>query len=231
MIDIVNIPLAKMVMMNSAVAPVLEKYQLDFCCRGKQSLVAAMSGRQEEMEALTMELQDVFNNNDDKAVDFDKYSLSDLTDHIINVHHRYVREHSPVILNHLEKVASKHGDRHPEMKQILQLFKEVTRELDQHMMKEEVMLFPGIKSLHTAIDRKSVQIAAPIHVMEAEHESAGSGMSAIRLFSDNFTPPADACTTYRLSLEELRIFELNLHQHVHLENNILFPKALAVAQN
>src|SRR6187549_430075 len=130
--DSVKIPLARMVTMNPAAAPILEKYNLDFCCKGKQSLMDAMSDRQEEFAEVTTELEKVFNTKDNSGVDFNSYSLTELSDHIINVHHKYVREISPVILGHLEKVAGKHGDRYPEMKEILELFRQLKNELDQH---------------------------------------------------------------------------------------------------
>ena len=130
----------------------------------------------------------------------------------------------------------KHGEAHPEMKRIKVLFDEIKRDFEQHMMKEEVILFPRIKVLETLfnegrLSKENLAIEAPIRVMEFEHETAGKMMEEIKKLSNNFTSPVNACTTFRLSLEELKIFENDLHQHVHLENNILFPKALDLQNN
>ena len=138
----------------------------------------------------------------------------------------------PVIVGYLQKVAFKHGDRHPELKQIIQLFTAVKEEMEQHMQKEEMILFPRIKEIEKMVAEgkevniNSTYLLSPVRMMEQEHDHAGSMLAEIRRLTDNFMPPADACTTYRLSFAALEAFELDLHRHVHLENNILFPKAM-----
>ncbi|MEP7265872.1 MAG: iron-sulfur cluster repair di-iron protein [Bacteroidota bacterium] len=228
--DIQEIPLAKLVLMKPQSAGVFEKYNLDFCCRGKQSLSQVLEGNDKEMTMITNELNILFADGDEMVKNiFEDYSLCNLIDHIINTHHRYVKENGNLILGHLEKVAQKHGERHPEMIEVASLFKITLRDLEQHMIKEEIILFPRIKTLETNIsedDTEGINISTTIKVMETEHEIAGDEMYAIRELTNNYTPPLDACTTYKLSYEELRLFEIDLHQHVHLENNILFPKAL-----
>lgn len=159
-------------------------------------------------------------------------SLSQLTEYILTTHHEYVKKEMPAIAMYLQKVISKHGDRHPEMLKVFELFMAVKEEMEQHMQKEEVILFPRIKELEkqTAAGKQpqlSISyLKGPISMMENEHDHAGNALAEIRQLTSNYYPPADACTTYRLSFAALETFELDLHQHVHLENNVLFPKAL-----
>jgi regulator of cell morphogenesis and NO signaling len=137
----------------------------------------------------------------------------------------------PTILGHLEKIAAKHGERFPYMVEVLCLYNEIKEELTSHMMKEETILFPRIKELEALSNishsRKLSEgfVSAPIHVMELEHEHAGDLLYKIRELTNAYTPPADACTTFKVSLAELKEFEEDLHKHVHLENNLLFPLA------
>ena len=160
-------------------------------------------------------------------------TLSQLCDYIVATHHAYVRQSSGQIFLYLQKIATKHGERHPELMDILALFTELKEEMTEHMFKEENILFPRIKELekHNAENSPlalptSSYIEAPIAVMEHEHDSAGSLLEKIRNKTNDFTPPADACTTYRVAFASLQAFEADLHQHVHMENNILFPKAV-----
>jgi regulator of cell morphogenesis and NO signaling len=143
----------------------------------------------------------------------------------------------PTILSHLERVAQKHGDRFPYMVEVFGLFKEVSEEMTSHMQKEEMILFPRIKEIEAVSsirqNRKFTEgyIAGPIQVMEMEHDQAGEILYKIRQLTNSYTPPADACTTFRVSLAELKEFEEDLHKHVHLENNLLFPLAEKLLAN
>jgi regulator of cell morphogenesis and NO signaling len=139
----------------------------------------------------------------------------------------------PQIYAYLNKISSKHGERHPELYKIFQTFSAVKEEMEGHMKKEELILFPRIKELQKLVNNENANLQlnitylqSPITVMEQEHDHAGSLLNDIRILSNDYTPPQDACTTYRLSFAALKAFELDLHQHVHLENNILFPKAI-----
>ena len=137
----------------------------------------------------------------------------------------------PTILGHLEKVAFKHGDRFPYMIEVLNIFKEINEEMTAHMYKEEMILFPRIKEVETLGNQKQNKnlsdgyISAPVHVMEQEHEHAGDLLYKIRELTNTYTPPEEACTTFQVCLAELKEFEEDLHRHVHLENNLLFPLA------
>ena len=144
----------------------------------------------------------------------------------------------PIITLHADKVASVHGKNHPETIKIADLFLTVRDELEMHMMKEERILFPHITKLvglsNNGIGESTPYfgtIKNPIAMMEAEHQSTGDGMSEIRNLTNNYTPPDDACETYKISFKELKEFEEDLHKHVHLENNILFPKAIKLEES
>jgi regulator of cell morphogenesis and NO signaling len=225
--------LAQIVNANHKAASVFEKYNLDFCCKGKRSLQQACSEQNISVDKLLSELQNI-SAKDQAAFPFDKLPLSELADFIISAHHAYVKIESPQILSYLQKVAFKHGQRHPEMNKVFELFSAVKEEMEEHMQKEELILFPRIRAVEGQTAEKKelkVNIAylqSPIRMMEEEHEHAGSLMKEIRQLTNNYTAPEDACTTHRLSLAALQAFEQDLHQHVHLENNILFPKALAL---
>jgi regulator of cell morphogenesis and NO signaling len=231
MTELLNKTISQIVTDHHQTAPVFEKYGIDFCCKGKRPLIDACAEKQLNKEQVVLELENAITTG--KAItDFNKMSLAALADYIVQVHHSYVKFNMPQIYQYVGKVASKHGDRYPFMKEVFTLFSEIQDELSQHMMKEERILFPRIKQLETegATGSTLEFFQGPIDVMEAEHDRAGTIMQKIRELTNNYTPPADACTTFRLSLSSLQAFEADLHQHVHLENYILFPKTLALFQ-
>ncbi|HEX9023675.1 MAG TPA: iron-sulfur cluster repair di-iron protein [Geobacteraceae bacterium] len=214
-------------------AAVFEKYSIDFCCGGKKSLQAACAERGIDAEPVLKELQDLAAKSIKESTPFARWELDALTDHIVERHHSYVREAIPVLLAHTQKIAQVHGGNHPELSSVAAYFQEIARELAHHMMKEERVLFPYIKSLALVARGRAAftappfgTIRNPIRMMEAEHQAAGNGLYAIREATAEYVAPPDACTTYQVTLKELREFEEDLHQHVHLENNILFPKAV-----
>jgi regulator of cell morphogenesis and NO signaling len=229
--------LSEIVRKHPAAATLFEKYDLDYCCHGKQTVREACQGDIIKHNKIEHALHRIFENDltETGTVHFEQQPLDQLINHIVDKHHHYVKESMPVILEHLRKVTTKHGDRHPELRKVLELFEEVKLEMAQHMFKEEQVLFPRIQFLAESFRTKKQQgmpdkiyLSAPISMMELEHEKAGNALHQIREFTHNYTPPEDACTTHRLTLAELKEFEHDLHQHVHLENNILFPKALAM---
>ena len=229
--EIEKLSLAEIVASKPEAAQLFENYNLDYCCGGKRKLSEALQSDAQKIKEVTGHLEKLFESKNGNEVNFNELSLTELVDHIVGKHHKYVKENLPLIQQHLEKVASKHGAAHIEMKSIKILFDNIKREFEQHMMKEEVILFPRIKKMEMMADGNNVStegfaIQGPINVMEYEHESAHQLMEEIKRLSNNFTAPESACTTHRLSLDELKIFEKDLHQHVHLENNILFPKAM-----
>jgi regulator of cell morphogenesis and NO signaling len=238
--ELSNQTLAEIVTSNHRTAAVLEKYHLDFCCKGKRSLRQACSEKNISIDELLNELQTVSPGSSGSckvATPFDKLSLSRLTDYIVTTHHSYVKKETLQLFAYIQKVASKHGYRHPELFKIFELVSAIKEEMELHMQKEEQVLFPRIKEIEEYSlqpDEHKLNIAylqAPITMMEQEHDHAGSLMEEIRLLSNNYEAPEDACTTYKLTYASLKAFETDLHQHVHLENNILFPKAIALAKN
>jgi len=225
--------LAQIVNDNHKAATVFEKYNLDFCCKGKRSLQAACEEKDLPAERIAAELDLVANKNGSEPVDFSKLSLTALADHIVSTHHEYTKRELPQIFYYLQKVSFKHGDRHSELNKIFEKFSELRDDMVMHMQKEEQVLFPRIKELEKAVQNDQPafsNIQIPITVMEDEHEHAGNLLKEIRDLSNNYNPPGDACTTYRLSFAALQAFEEDLHRHVHLENNILFPRAIELSK-
>jgi regulator of cell morphogenesis and NO signaling len=214
---------------NYRAAAVLERYGLDFCCGGRESLAEACRQRNVDLATVVAELESL------EAVETGVPSDDpvELVSHILARHHTFVRRSLPVIQAHLAQVVAAHGERHPELLQIARHFEGVASELALHMVKEEHVLFPYITALAEAV-RSGGPLPAdlfgtvqnPIRMMEIEHEHVGDAFVAIRELSSGYAPPADACATYRLVYEELREFETDLHRHIHLENNVLFPRAV-----
>jgi regulator of cell morphogenesis and NO signaling len=214
-------------------AAIFEKYSIDFCCHGNVSLEQACTDKNVSIDRVRADLKTLSTDKGSSSDSFDSWDLDRLAEYIIQTHHSYVRSAIPILLGHTEKIAKVHGEHHAELVEIRDIFKVVADEMSAHMMKEERLLFPYIKGLaESARERRPVEVPPfqtiqnPIRMMEAEHVSAGGGMERIRNASLQYAIPADACMTYRISYQELEAFELDLHRHVHLENNILFPKAI-----
>jgi regulator of cell morphogenesis and NO signaling len=213
-------------------ASVFEKYHLDYCCRGRRSLREACEEENVPVNEIVEELTKVYLPKPG-TLDFNSIKLYELAEYIVHTHHSYVKKEMTHITSFLQKVSSKHGNRHPELFKISKMFNDLAMEMTDHMEKEELIVFPRIKQLEKnglnqlSFDAQMYEyLKLPIINMGIEHEDAGNIMNGIRLLTDNYTPPADACTTYKLLYACLHAFEIDLHQHVHLENSILFPKAL-----
>ncbi len=222
--------IASLVLRNHRIVPVLEKYSIDFCCRGKMNLADACKHKGLELSSVLKDLEAVGTEEKGKGMPFDDMTETQLVNHILTRHHYYVKNIMPVIAGHLEKVAFKHGDAFPYMNRVNELFEIIQKEMGDHMKKEESVLFPRILEIEKNSGHKKSYsanyISGPIDRMEREHENAGDVMFEIRSLTNHYSAPAGACTTFRLCLTELKEFEDDLHEHVHLENNILFPKAL-----
>jgi len=220
--------LGQIVTQQHKAAFVFEKYKLDFCCKGQRNLVSACTEKGIPLEDILNELN-VQTNDDVAKTTFEKMSATELIQHILRYHHFYVKEYGSIIKDHLDKVASKHSDKYPWMQQVAADYTILLNELLLHMQKEEILLFPRIEKMEKSEPGTYTVnfISAPIGVMEAEHEMAGEYMGRIKKLTNNYSWPETACTTHKVSMIELKEFEENLHQHVHLENNILFPKTLA----
>lgn len=214
-------------------AQVFKKYGLDFCCGGKKTVAQACAEKGLDATVVAEELRQADKQPATRPLPYNDWGLDFLADYIVNTHHSYIKGVLPDITAYAGKVARVHGDRHPELLTINQLVTEMGHELSSHLLKEEQVLFPHIREMvklkHTG-QASPVQYFAtvrqPIDVMETEHESVGRSLDIIRRVSDNYTLPEDACASYSLLYRMLDEFEDDLHIHVHLENNILFPKAL-----
>ncbi len=218
---------------NPGARQILEDAGIDYCCGGGKSLHEACLHADAPAEEILSRLRDNSEPASPEETNWTSALLSDLTRHIREKHHRYVREAIPRVRTLLEKVGAKHGETHREIADIERLFLEVGREMIMHMQKEEQILFPYIDALErSAKENGSLEppffqtVRNPIHTMMKEHDSAGDLLKQIRKASSEYTPPADACTSYKALYQDLHQFEAALHQHVHLENNILFPRAV-----
>lgn len=218
---------------NPATRGVLEDAGLDYCCGGTKSLHDACLHANVSSEEILSRLRENVKSSGPEDLNWKAAPLCELTQYIREKHHRYVREAIPRTWALSNKVVTKHGQNHIELVDIGKLFAEVGREMITHMQKEEQILFPYIDALERAVNAHgSIEppffqtVKNPIHAMMQEHDAAGDLIRQIRLLSSQYTPPADACTSLKELYEALREFEADLHQHVHLENNILFPRAV-----
>jgi len=217
-------------------AGIFKQHGLDFCCGGKRSVADACEKKGIDLDELMNEL-DNLNQYGSAAHNYNSWSPSLLIDYIVERHHQFVRVKTSEIEVYARKVAKVHGSRHVELNDILQEFMTLKGELLEHLEKEEQMLFPYIKALaeaekeKTSVDKTQFgSLENPVKMMEDEHDEAGEAMAKIQELSNNFTPPEDACATYRVLFQNLEGFQDDLHKHVHLENNVLFPKALDLEQ-
>jgi regulator of cell morphogenesis and NO signaling len=214
-------------------AEVFQRHGIDFCCKGNRSVEDACRSGGVSVERILLELTEITAPPASGGPRFNSWDLATLVSYIQANHHAFVRRTIPVLVTHTQKVARVHGDAHPELREVTHLFRLVADEMTSHMAKEEHILFPYIVALeHAAAANISAPatpfgtVRNPIRMMEAEHESAGDAMARIRALTSGYAIPEGACTTYRVCLQELEAFERDLHEHVHLENNILFPRAL-----
>jgi len=217
-------------------AAVFARHGIDFCCGGRRSIEDACREKGISAELVLRELADVEARGDARE-DLTAVPVERIIERILENHHTYIRRQIPVIQGYLARLAVKKGDRWPELRRIETQFTEMAHELLRHMEKEETILFPFIQAMLDAkaqchrIPRTPFgTIQNPVRMMELEHQQAGSEMWAIRVLTDNFRPPAEACVTWRACYAELEAFERDLHEHVHLENNVLFPAAARLEQ-
>jgi len=234
--DLAHRTVADLVAEDYRRAEVFKKNGIDFCCGGGRSVEAVCRKKGLDYDVIAQALEDVTREKDaSQLTDAKSWDLSFLADYIVNIHHRYVRENIPLLSEFTAKVARVHGHANPEVIEIADRFAKVASEMTQHMMKEEGILFPYIKRLErTNRSGQSSQtppfgtVKNPIRMMEHEHDQVGTLMHEIHALSSDYTPPEHACNTYRVAYFKLNEFEQDLHTHIHLENNILFPRAVAL---
>lgn len=234
--DLLHEKVGEVVARDFRTAPVFKRHRIDFCCGGGITIEAACSKAKTDPGILESELNEAMRSANRSAVqEISEYPLDELISHIELTHHRYVERRSSEIKGFLDKVVRVHGDKKPELAQIQLLFEEGVGQLAQHMKKEELILFPAIRRM-IAAERAGTayemapfgSIENPIHMMEHEHEVEGDRFDSLAQLTDNYTPPDWACNTFKVTYALLQEFEQDLHVHIHLENNVLFPKAIAL---
>lgn len=229
--------LSEIVINDFRTAELFEKYGIDFCCNGNRLLHEALEEKQISGDKFLEELKKINTSITSENSRYNEWDLNLLTKHIVDGHHSYVRKAIPEITAHLQKVQTAHGSKYSYIADVQNVFNQVASEMTRHMMKEERILFPLIKYL-TEIQKFNEKpktggfgtIKNPIRQMEAEHVSAGNSMETIRNLTSNYTLPKDASTTFQVAYKELDEFEKDLHKHVHLENNILFPRSIELEE-
>jgi regulator of cell morphogenesis and NO signaling len=222
---------------NPAATRVFERFGIDYCCGGNQALEQACQRAGVSFDEVvdSIEMEEVTARGAKQVHDWQSEPLSELITHIKNTHHKYTREETVRLSALLEKVCSVHGKNHPELFGIRDTFGGLSQELRTHLMKEEMVLFPYIERMEESVIQREPVLPAPfgsvqnpVVVMEHEHDSAGAALGSIRKASNDFVPQAEACISYQTLYKALADFEADLHQHIHLENNILFPRAVAM---
>ena len=222
---------------NPAATRVFEKLGIDYCCGGNKSLEQACRAANLPMDQVldSLETAKQATRAAQKDRDWQREPLPDLIAHISDAHHTYTRTEIARLGPLFDKVCSVHGKNHPELLQVRASFRGLAQELTMHMMKEEMVLFPYVLRLEEAVIRREPvlpppfgSVVNPISMMEHEHDSAGNALRAMRHASSGYVPPTDACVSYQTLYQALADFEADLHQHIHLENNILFPRAIAM---
>lgn len=214
-------------------AEVFKRYGIDFCCGGKKSLKQACEEKGLDAEIVEAELEAAPQAATTSVNNYTLWEPDFLADFIYNQHHLYYYNEVPALKGLIAKVTQHHGGNHPELKYLYSLFGQLLHELDTHFMREEKVVFPFIKALVLAkrtgnfeVLNNQPSLTEPIRIMEADHDAAGDILGEMKTLSNNYTPPSDACNSYQFLYKKLRDLDEDLHQHIHLENNILFPKAL-----
>ena len=214
-------------------AAVFESFGIDFCCQGNKTIDEVCESKGIYKSLLLIDLETALRTQENKSTDYNSWPINLLADYIEKRHHKYIEEKTPTLKQYLEKICTVHGHKHSELFQIKNLFYQSAGELAAHMKKEELMLFPFIRKMMHAKEKnigiKNAHFGSvqnPIQMMMHEHDTEGENFRKINVLSGNYNAPADACNTYKVTFALLKEFEADLHLHIHLENNILFPKSV-----
>jgi regulator of cell morphogenesis and NO signaling len=225
--------IGELVAQDYRAASIFKKYGIDFCCQGNRTIEDACAAKSVDSEMLVAELNRVCQEKATDTTNYQSWPIDLLADYIEKKHHRYVQDKTVEIQPYLDKICNVHGERHPELFEIRDDFYASVKELAAHMKNEEQILFPFIRKMAMAKQGNAkVDVAHfgtvnnPIQAMMNEHSLEGDRYRKIEALSNNYTPPQDACNTFRVTFALLQEFEQDLHLHIHLENNILFPKAI-----
>jgi regulator of cell morphogenesis and NO signaling len=224
-----SVTVGQLVARQPAHARVFERLGIDYCCGGKKTLAEACAAKGLDAPTVAAMLGAVDAGDAPGGRDWTTAPLAELAEHIVRTHHVYLRSELPRLTQIVNKVAAVHGDNHPELHEVRSTFQLLRAELEEHMMKEERILFPLIAQIDAGTFDPATShcgIERPIQVMEHEHENAGNALTRLRQLTGGYAVPDGACNTYRVMLASLAQLEADMHQHVHKENNILFPRAL-----
>jgi len=220
-------------------AAVFSKHKIDFCCKGNRPISEVCEQKKIDLDSIVYDLNRVLNSTTEQSIDYKSWPSDLLADYIQKKHHRYVLEKAPVLKQFLDRLCKVHGARNPELFKVNELFTDSTNELLRHMKDEEEILFPYIREMVEAKNsgapkpptEKFFTVEKPIEKMLHEHETEGDRFREISEITNDYTPPADACNTYRVAYKMLDEFEKDLHLHIHLENNILFLDAIELEKS
>jgi regulator of cell morphogenesis and NO signaling len=224
------------VLTQSGAAQIFERFHIDYCCGGQKTLAEACAAAGVEAGEIERLLA-AAKQPDAEFKDYAALSLTELLGHIEATHHVFTRREIERLTPLMEKVCAKHGAAHPELNRLRELFRALCDELTPHLQKEEMILFPYIRALVAAQAGGRVPqppfgtVRNPVQMMSLEHDDAGQLLKEMRQVSGDYVPPATACTSYKLLYQGLAAFEQDLHQHIHLENNALFPRAIALEES
>lgn len=214
---------------NPSQARVFQAFGIDFCCQGGRTLREACALKGIAPKSVTEQLEAAMHEKKDSGENPALLPPAELADYIVATHHAYLRSELPRLHAMTERVARVHGGHTPALVQVHEVFGAMAEELGSHMMKEEQILFPAVKALSQG-GPGVVGLDGPVACMLQEHDDAGAALSRMRELTNGFTPPAEACNTYRALFAGLRELEEDLHRHIHLENSVLFPVALAMSR-
>ena len=235
--DFKNMTVGEIVADNFKYATIFNQYNIDFCCNGMIPLPEACVKADVDINKLTEKLENTISVVS-PMIDFNNWQTNLLVDYILKFHHHNIRANGPRIATLLDKVCRSHASSHPELLEVQKLFAESLTDLYNHLQKEEMVLFPYIYELcetevnHTTLPNFHCgSIENPIFVMMAEHDAESERYRQIAKLTNDYTAPVDACNSYRLVLDEIKMFEEALHHHIHLENNIIFPRAIKIEHN
>ena len=224
-----NTFLGEIVAADFRTAEIFKNSGIDFCCGGKKTLEQACKDKNLDPNLIIQKLKELEIIPLRTSHNFKDWELDFLADYIVNIHHKYVLKTMPDLMFYTKKIASVHGSTHPELIEVENIVEKLSTELLTHLKKEEEVLFPAIKEALRANSKKiKTTIIAEIGRMIVEHEFAGDALDQIKSMTSNYHLPVDACNSYRVCFQLMQQFEDNLHIHIHLENNILYPKALAL---
>lgn len=232
-----DMTVATIVAKDYRTSAVFRRNNIDFCCGGNKLLSVACKEQGLDIHKVVCELETARKQPSQDTDIISSLEPDTLIDYIIQIHHSFIRQKSPEIISLLNKIHSVHGKNHPEIEEIKKAFSDLQHDLSEHMEKEEESVFPKIKQLLIAKKKNKKypfdndkDVQKSIQELEQEHNGAGKLLKELRKRTNNYNPPADACNTYKTCFFLLEEFEQDIHRHIHLENNILFPKTTAIEE-